>query len=177
MGIFFKNSFSLPSRLSLIYPLALICYNQLSIKFKSQGMTPDFQVKLKEVITKHEGYDNFPYPDTKGNITIGYGYNLSARGLPHFILNNLYEQDVNYFYFQLSKDYPWFNKLNDARKIALISMCFMGYKKFKTFKKMISAFELEDYISAEKEILDSLYAKEVGNRAVEIGKIIRTGVL
>lgn len=31
---------------------------------------------------KNEGYSSIPYLDTKKKLTVGYGYNISARGIP-----------------------------------------------------------------------------------------------
>lgn len=126
-----------------------------------------FEQRLKTIILKHEQKRNFPYLDTKGNITIGIGYNLSSRGLKDEWINNQYDEDVNYFYRKLDSDFPWFKNLSEARKIVLIDMCFMGYKKFLTFKKMLSALERGDYLKAAEEILNSDWAKEVKGRAQE----------
>jgi lysozyme len=84
--------------------------------------------------------------------------------------------DVNYFYDQLQKTFEWFQKLNDDRKIVLIDMCFMGWKKFLEFEKMIYALEKENYQQASFEMINSDWAKQVKNRAVQLAQGMLTGV-
>lgn len=140
-------------------------------------MTPDMRDTLKKLVVKHEGFENFPYADTLGNITIGIGYNLSSRGLPDSWINKQYEDDVAYFYNALTEDFTWFRSLDSVRQIVLINMCFMGYKSFKSFKYMIAALERKDYETAAKEMLDSKWARQVKGRAHELAEIMLKGEL
>lgn len=141
-------------------------------------MSNEQQIKLKRSLILHEDKRNYPYFDTAQppNITIGIGYNLSARGLPDTWINNQYQEDANYFYEQLSKDFDWFNRLNEDRQIVLIDMCWMGYKKFCTFKKMIAAIAREDFNVAADELLDSKYGREETNRAKVLAEGLRSGI-
>lgn len=134
-----------------------------------------FDQQLKSVIIRHEGNRNFPYIDTKNNITIGIGYNLSSRGLSDEWINQQYERDVKYFYHRLDKDFYWFKNLTDARKIVLIDMCFMGYRKFLTFNKLFAALKEGDYLKAAKEIMNSEWAEEVKGRAKEDYDLMLSG--
>jgi lysozyme len=136
-----------------------------------------FKSRLKALIVSHEGLKNHPYTDTKGNITIGIGYNLTARGLPDSWINAQYDEDVTYFDKQLSLDYAWYPELCDARRMALIDMCFMGYKTFQTFHKLILALELRNYDRAAHEMLNSEWAEQVRGRALELAEIMRSGEL
>lgn len=140
-------------------------------------MDQSFKSRLKQLIVSHEDKRNYPYADTKGNITIGIGYNLSDRGLPDSWIDAQYEQDVTYFNAQLLHDFDWYEKLCDARKMVLIDMCFMGYKSFKEFERMLQALRYGDYEKAAQEILNSLWAQQVGYRATENAEIMQTGVL
>jgi lysozyme len=139
-------------------------------------MTPEMQSKLKRSVTLHESCNNFPYIDTRGNITIGIGYNLSVRGLDDSWINHQYDADVGYFYTQLDKNFKWFMGLDENRKVALVDMCFMGFKKFCGFTKMIDALAKKDYETASKEMLDSQWATEVKGRATTLSQVILTGV-
>lgn len=136
-----------------------------------------FKARLKKLIISHEDKSNFPYVDTKGNVTIGIGYNLTARGLPDAWINEQYDQDVTYFHTQLTHDFDWYEKLCDERKMVLIDMCFMGYKTFKEFKLMLAALEKGDYEEASYQIMNSEWAEQVHGRAKENAEIMRTGVL
>lgn len=140
-------------------------------------MDQSFKSRLKQLIISHEGFKNFPYIDSVGKITAGIGYNLTDRGLPDSWINEQYEADVSYFDKALSLDFPWYADLCDARRMVLIDMCFMGYKTFRTFHKMLFALELSNYDKAADEILRSEWATQVHGRAVENAEIMRSGEL
>lgn len=133
---------------------------------------------LKRVIVDHEGRNKFPYVDTKGNITIGIGYNLTGRGMPDSWIDEQYDNYVNDLYRQLSQDFPWYDDLCEPRKIVLIDMCFMGYEKFNKFHNMLNALSLGDYKTAADEMINSEWANDVGERRSGYDhNVMITGVL
>lgn len=140
-------------------------------------MEPESLIKAKQLLINHEGYEKYPYVDTKGKLTIGIGYNISDRGMPDAWINQQCEEDINVHYNNLMNDFPWYKELNEARQIALVDMCFMGYKKFKEFHKMLAAFEVHDYNEAAYQMLNSDWAFQVKKRAVDLSNIIQTGEL
>lgn len=140
-------------------------------------MPESMKLNLRKRLVKDEGYENFPYIDTLGNITIGIGYNLSARGLPDTFINAQYEDDVQFFYNALNERFDWFKELSEPRQIVLVDMCFMGFKKFCGFNRMLAALSKFNYYTAANELLDSAWARTVGNRAVELSRIMKTGEL
>lgn len=162
---------------SVVIFIGLLIRSGLHSLLGKASMSPEMRSQLKTLIVKHEGYKNFPYFDSVGKLTIGVGYNISDRGLPDTWIDSQLQEDIDYFYRELDFNFPWFSKLNHARQIALIDMCFMGFKKFLSFKKMLSAFEKQDYNTAAKEILNSRYASQVGNRAKDLAYIIEKGIL
>lgn len=131
--------------------------------------------KLKRSLTLHEGRKNHPYVDTVGKITIGVGYNLTDRGLDDKWIDDQLIKDIEYFYGQLSR-YDWFNQLNEDRKIVLIDMSFMGVKKLLTFKKLIAALEQKNYQEAANEMMNSIWAKQVKQRAFDLAQAMLEGV-
>jgi lysozyme len=139
-------------------------------------MDQNFFSRLKQFIVSHEGHKNHPYVDTVGKITIGIGYNLTDRGLPDAWINEQFFKDAMHFYQKLHLDYPWYAELSDARKMVLIDMCFMGYRHFQTFHRLFWLLNKGDYAGAALEILDSKWAEQVGNRAIENAEVMRTGV-
>lgn len=138
-------------------------------------MTKEFFSRVKQSLIAHEGFENYPYTDTVGKITIGIGYNLSDRGIDNEWINKQFQEDVNYFYGQLC-EFPWFHLMNEDRQIILIDMAFMGWKRFLEFKEMISALEKRDYQRAADEMLDSEWAEEVGHRAIVLANGMRKGI-
>lgn len=65
-----------------------------------------------------------------------------------------------------AETFPWFGKLNNPRKQAILNMLFnLGLTRFSKFKKMIACIEASDAVAA-REMLDSKWAKQVKGRAV-----------
>lgn len=139
-------------------------------------MNLDMQGKLRRSLVKHEKLMRFPYVDTVGKITIGIGYNLSDRGISDEWINTQFQMDVEYFYSQLRHDFKWFDSLNSDRQIILVDMCFMGYKKFLQFDKMLAALSQGNYELAAEEMLNSEWAQQVKGRAIDLSNGMRTGI-
>ncbi len=139
-------------------------------------MTPEMLTKLRQSLIAHESYEKFPYVDSVGKISIGIGYNLTDRGLSDDWINHQFQSDVTYFYSQLHDHFPWFNDLNHDRQIILVDVCFMGFKKFLTFKKMIAALSKHNYNEAAIQLLDSRWAQQVKGRATQLANALITGV-
>jgi len=51
----------------------------------------------------------------------------------------------------------------------------LGYTRFLGFKKMLHAIEVRDFNHAANEMLDSKWAGQVGQRAIELAQIMRSG--
>jgi lysozyme len=138
-------------------------------------MTKETFLKVKKSLIIHEGYENYPYTDQMGKITIGIGFNLSDRGIDNEWINKQFQEDVSYFYEQLCQ-FPWYHLLNEDRQIILVDMAFMGWKRFLEFEKMIEALDRRDYETAATEMIESKWAQEVGQRAIVLAKGMRSGV-
>jgi lysozyme len=123
----------------------------------------------------HEGFRSNPYECTGGKTTIGYGRNLDDVGISEKEAEELLLNDLARCERRLS-DTSFYNQLNDARKAVLLNMVFnLGFAGFMTFKRMIKAIVERDYETASSEMLDSEWARQVGNRAVELSEQMRTG--
>ena len=127
------------------------------------------------LLQKHEGWEHKPYKDTKGILTIGCGRNLEAIGLSSAEIEFLLENDVNSRIEALRVIFEDFDNLSENRQNALISMSFMGMRAFSGFAKMIAAIRRKDWTEAAKQVLDSKYHTDVGNRADEIAKLLEEG--
>lgn len=141
-------------------------------------MTPESRQKLRSLLTTHEQFKQFPYHDTTGHLTIGIGRNLTDRGISQTEAFALLDDDISYFCSRISHACGYFDALADNRKIALVDMCFnLGVNGFLGFNNMQSALERGDYEMAAQEMLDSKWATQVGERAVTLANIVRTGEL
>jgi lysozyme len=139
-------------------------------------MTPQGRQKLKSLLISHESYKQFPYVDNTGHLTIGIGRNLNDRGISTSEAYYLLEDDIIYFTNKLNHFLSFFCRLNEARQIVLIDMCFnLGIQGLLNFTKMISALESDDYERTANEMLDSKWATQVGERATCLANIMRKG--
>lgn len=126
-------------------------------------------------LKRDEGFRSKSYKDTVGKLTIGYGRNLDDVGISKKEAGELLRIDVTDA-IDLLWNFYWYDGLTTNRKRALINMMYnLGFTKFGKFKKMIVAFEAEDYSLAAIEALDSKWAKQVGSRANRIADLIRQG--
>jgi len=113
-------------------------------------------------ILEEEGFRSKPYLDSLGIQTIGHGLTyITESESEHIVQNRIYE-----IIKQLEYDYNWFKGLSENRKTVIISMVYqLGLNGFSKFKKMIKAIENNDFSTAKKEGLDSLWAKQTPQRA------------
>lgn len=127
---------------------------------------------VEELLIKHEGLKLKPYRCTLGKLTIGVGRNLEDRGLSEDEALYMLKNDIRNTKKEAAQ-FPWYESLSETRKDVIISMIFnLGINRFKGFKRMISALETEDYAEAARQMLDSRWATQVGNRATELAKMM-----
>ena len=130
--------------------------------------------KLTNELRRDEDTILTPYYDSLGVLSIGTGRNLE-RGISEDEADYMLQNDIQNTIKELD-NYSWFEGLSPARKRAIINMYFnLGAIKFATFKKMIRAIEISHFDRASIEALDSKWASQVGQRALRIAKIIKTG--
>lgn len=129
----------------------------------------------RKMIKEHEGYSQFPKPDAKGTVQIGYGTNLTLRGLEPGEADWLVIQDVNRLHHFLTS-FPWYSALSINRKAVLIDMAYnLGRDGLQGFGKMLAAIEAGDFKRAALEIYESKWAAQVGSRAVVDAELMRNG--
>lgn len=127
-------------------------------------------------LRRDEGTRKFPYPDSKGNVTIGVGHNLSEDGMSDAVIAFQLQDDVNAVSFILNARLPWFRSIDPVRQGALMNMCFnLGFNGLEEFGKMLTAFAKGDWTTAAAEMVSSAWAKEVGDRAKRLETQILTG--
>jgi len=119
-------------------------------------------------IKKFEGFNGMPYEDSLGFTTIGYGTKLPLSETEATILLK--------YRLSISKCELLAYKPNitilpqDAQDIVLNMVYQIGIDGVMSFRKMWKALEEEDYNTAAKEMLDSLWAKQTPSRAEELAK-------
>ena len=134
--------------------------------------------KLVQMLRLHEGVRYKVYVCSEGYETIGVGRNISEGGLGlskdevDFLLVNDIERVQN----ELDRNYPWFANLDEVRRDAIIDICFnIGLTRLRGFVNALAAMSRGQYEIAADEFMDSRWSQQVGNRAVEVTEMIRTG--
>lgn len=133
------------------------------------------RVKLYRDLAFDEGLRLKMYKDSKGNRTIGFGHNLEARGISENVAVMILNEDIDYYVPSLYRQYPWLCSHSEPVQRALANMYFNMEHRLNKFVKMLAALRKRDYEQASKEVLNSLYATQVGERATRIAELIRSG--
>ena len=139
--------------------------------------TQDFYV-LRDQLKRDEGLRLFPYQDTRGKISIGYGRNLTDNGITQLEADDMLSQDITRHWTDVISRYPFVESLDAARQIALGNMCFnLGISALSKFTVMWLALEHGDFQKAAAAMLDSEWAKQVGARATRLAATMASGEL
>jgi len=129
-----------------------------------------------EQLARDEAMRLFPYKDTVGKLTIGCGRNLSDVGISIEEARYLLQNDVQNAVKRLEAQFPWAAALDEARHGALVNMAFnLGIAGLAGFKNFLAAMQKGDWKTAQSEMLNSYWAREVGARAVRLAVQIETG--
>ena len=131
---------------------------------------------LIDQLKLHEGVEKHPYTDTVGKTTIGGGRNLTDRGISTATIEQMLIEDIELVQSELDKHFPDWCKLTEKRQMVLIDMCFnMGLPKLIKFTKFWKAVKDAKFPEASKQMLDSKWAKQVGQRAQTLSKMMTEG--
>lgn len=143
----------------------------------SHAATEEALLMAAEVqIKPEEGYRSKPYPDTQGKITIGWGFNLTDIGLYPEEADFMMKFRVQKAMKEVLDAFPWSESLSEARRIVLIDMAYnLGIGGLKAFTTFLSSLASGNYEKAASDMMNSLWAKEVGQRAVKLSEMIRQG--
>ena len=130
---------------------------------------------LIDLLIKHEGLKLEPYRCTSDKLTIGVGRNLEDCGITKEEAMYLLKNDIAKFHEEPTERFYFYRYLDGARKDAMLNMAFnMGVPRLANFVNALDFMSQRKYDEAADEFLDSRWAKQVGNRAIEVAQMIRT---
>jgi lysozyme len=131
---------------------------------------------LMQQLKRHEGVKYDLYLCTAGKQTIGVGRNLDDVGITDDEAMYLLGNDIKRVGEELEARVSILPELSENRKIVLMNMTFnLGINRLLKFKNFFAALEDKDYQKAADEMLDSIWAKQVGSRANELANIMIVG--
>ena len=141
---------------------------------------------LVEQLTRDEGLRRLPYQDTLGVWTWGVGHNLD-NPLSHLVVALLAQGDVPGAIAEclgedvatvrggLTTAIPWYTGLSDARRGVFENMAFaLGVEGFLRFRHLLAACQAGQWTKAGEELLDSTWARQVGDRAQRLAQQLVT---
>ena len=135
--------------------------------------------RILQILRRHEGVKKYVYLDHLGYETIGVGRCIKedvGLGLSEDEIDYLLTNDVDRCINELGKSFAWFSGLDNARRDAMINLCFqLGITKLLKFKNFLAEMAEGNYELAGLHLLDSLYAKQTPARASEVAEMIVSG--
>ena len=132
-------------------------------------------MKLIKQLKRHEGYRRLVYECSRGVLTVGIGRNLESVGISESEADFLLQNDIKDAIERLNA-HDLLDGHDEVRQAVLINMAFnLGVNGLLKFRDSIKLWRQKDYEGFSKEILDSRWARQVGNRAKELSEQARTG--
>jgi lysozyme len=125
-------------------------------------------------LRQEEGLRLTPYKDTEGVWTIGYGTNITtiSREEAEMLLQHRLGLAADAVLGAL----PWAAALDEVRLGILIDMTYnMGVAGLMQFNNTLLKIRTGDWEGAAKGMLASLWAEQVGQRAVRLAEMMETG--
>lgn len=142
------------------------------------------KARYEQVIRKNEGYRGNLYEDTKGNTTVGIGFNVDDAAIRRFLPQDVVEGKRKLTEHEAQIIFTTrilpvakadaaafvgpdvFTSLDPARQQALVDMAYnMGGPRLNRFVNMKAAIQKGDFQTAHNELLNSRYARELPQRA------------
>jgi len=132
--------------------------------------------KLIAQLRVHEGVEHTVYNDTMGIPTIGVGRNLRDKGLSDQEIDYLLSNDIDAFAEEVATAFPWWETLDEVRQRVMVDMAFnMGTRGLSNFKITLGHIEAGRFGEAAEEMLNSRWARQVGNRSQVLSEMMKTG--
>lgn len=126
-------------------------------------------MNLIEQLKRHEGFRGAPYQDTEGVWTIGYGLTNITKEEAETILRMRVETLRKQLELHLYS-------LDPARQDVILNMAYnLGVLGVMGFQRMWAAIYRHDYEEAARQMLNSKWRRQVGQRAVELARIMESG--
>jgi lysozyme len=132
---------------------------------------------LIDMLIRHEGLRLKPYRCPAGKLTIGVGRNLDDVGISKEEAMRMLSHDIERVQGEMDRHLPWWTMLDVPRQVVLTNMAFnLGIHGLMKFEKFLLAVQQGEYERAAGEMLDSLWAKQVHRRAVELAALMQSPV-
>lgn len=137
-------------------------------------------MNIEDQLVRDENEILHAYFDSLGYLTIGVGHLIDQRrggSIPQSISRELLQLDIAAKKTQLLLNAPWTASLDEVRFGALLNMAFnLGVEGLLEFTHFLGFLQAGNWQAAAAAMLDSLWAKQVGDRAKRLAVQIQSGV-
>lgn len=149
-------------------------YTNKDVKFdkvdtKKSSNDPTFD-EYKKHFVKYEGKKNETYIDSRGFPTVGIGHKFEKNEkrkskYTESEIDSFFKKDLQDAISIAKKTFPNFDSVPKEVKIHLVSLCFnLGEGGISKFVKFKSAIGSKNWKDAAKELKNSKWYSQVGNR-------------
>ena len=139
--------------------------------------------QLREQLKIDEGVKYEIYKDHLGYPTFGIGHLITENDPEHGQpvgteiseerVNEVFDKDVELFVNESKKIFPDLDDKPEEVQQVVVNMCFnLGEPRLSQFKKFISAINEQDWTEASHQMMDSRWARQVGERAKRLANRI-----
>ena len=149
---------------------------------------------MLHLVRHQEDYRDSVYLDSKGNRTVGIGFNLEEEHNRQFLkeigidletvfsglslseedIMSMYHFSIQTAYWDATKFLPDLDKHPEDIQVAIIIMAYnLGFNNLLSFKDTRIALLQRNYEWASDEMLDSNWASQTGIRAKELAQMVR----
>jgi len=146
---------------------------------KTEPFREEETIKRDEGIRRDKEGSHMSYNDSEGNLTGGIGHLMTDEEKELYPRGAAIPKDVvdNWFNTDMAEADQDLTSILEAKKVRvpdevfdiLQNMAFnLGKENLLEFKDMWAAVEIGDWQTVSAEMLDSEWAKDVGNRAVRL---------
>ena len=144
-------------------------------------MSLSIEPELIQQVKRDEGLRLKAYWDPIGKVwTVGYGH--TGPDVTEGTVWTLAQaeaalaEDLNTAADEVDRAFPWAESMGVVRWSVLVNMAFnMGLDGLEEFHMMLAAAQRGEWDAAAAQMLNSLWATQVGDRATQLAQQMRTG--
>ena len=119
----------------------------------------------------------FPYVDSVGKTTIGYGHNIDDKGIPADMALLLFHADIADAIQDVRYNCSCYDALSRPRQLVMVSLAFnLGRQGLSRFVRFLGALHLSKWDEAADELLDSNAAQQAPTRYKQLATMMRDNV-
>ena len=132
--------------------------------------------RYRELLRSDEGCRLFPYRDSRGVWSVGWGRNLQVRPISQALADILLDYDMLQSLVEAAAWLDSFERLSLPRQMAASSMCYqLGERGAREFVRVSAAVGNGRFDQAASAMEASRWAKQTPGRVARLAEMMRKG--